>query len=155
MTRKKPVKKPFAFAKRSKASLASLSGKTADGKRVKPAKVRKTVENDEGCLHKHAWQWVTREYPALLIFHVANERKGSIGAVMHFKRMGVLPGVSDFLAFPMSGRKAAIELKDDEGEQDAEQEKFQRRWERTGGVYFIVRTLEEFQGVINGVMLFG
>jgi len=123
--------------------------------KVPKPRVRKTVENDETCLQKHAWQWVTREYPALLIFHVANERKGSIGAVMHFKRMGVLPGVSDFLAFPMNGRKVAVELKDDEGDQDPAQVTFQKRWERTGGVYFIVRTLEEFQGVINGVMLFG
>lgn len=68
--------------------------------------------------------------------------------------MGVLRGVADFLAFPDGGRKAAIELKDDEGDQDSDQEKFQRRWERTGGAYFLVRTLEEFQGVINGLMIF-
>ena len=134
--------------------MASSRKKRVKKKIVPPPRVRKTVENDETCLQKHAWQWVTREYPNLLIFHVANERKGSIGAVMHFKRMGVLPGVADFLAFP-KGRAVAIELKDDEGDQDTEQEKFQRRWERAGGVYFIVRTLEEFQGVVNGIMLFG
>lgn len=97
---------------------------------------------------------MTREHPSLLIFHVANERKGSIGAAMHFKRMGVLPGVADFLAFPNNGRKAAIELKDDEGTQDGSQKMFQSRWERSGGVYFVVRTQEQFQGVIAALMLF-
>jgi hypothetical protein len=145
-------KKPFDFAKRSKANLALLSGKTADGKRVKP-RIRKTIENDETCLQKHCWQWVQKAHSDLLIFHVANERKGSIGAVMHFKRMGVLPGVADFLAFPY-GRSVAIELKDDEGAMDLEQQKFARRWEGAGNAYFVVRTIEEFQGVIDAITLF-
>jgi hypothetical protein len=122
----------------------------------KKAKVRKTATNDETCLQKHCKQWLDKSgyWSRLLIFHVANERKGSIGAAMHFKRMGVRPGVADWLAFP-PGRSVAIELKDDEGEQDAEQEKFQAKWEAAGNLYFLVRTLPEFQGVIDGIMLFG
>lgn len=122
--------------------------------RKKPAKKRKTVENDETCLHMHCWQWVQKEHPDLLIFHVANERKGGYGAHMHFKRMGVIAGVADFLAFPR-GRAAAIELKDDEGGQRAGQERFQKRWERAGHVYVVVRTLEEFQGAIRALTVFG
>lgn len=89
-----------------------------------------------------------------MIFHVANERKGSIGAIMHFKRMGVRPGVGDYLAFTIS-RKVAVELKDDEGTQSTDQEKFQERWEAAGGEYYIVRTLEEFQAIITPLALFG
>jgi len=89
----------------------------------------------------------------LLIFHVANERMGSVGAAVHFKRMGVRPGVADYLAFP-TGRAVAIELKDDKGDQDKAQEIFQCDWETAGNTYFIVRTLEEFQGVINAITLF-
>jgi hypothetical protein len=109
----------------------------------------------EKCLHHHCQAWLVASglWGRLLIFHVANERRGGIGTVMHFKRVGVRPGVADYLAF-MPGRAAAIELKDDEGEQDADQIKFQRQWEACGNVYFVVRTLEEFQGVINGVSLF-
>jgi hypothetical protein len=89
----------------------------------------------------------------LLIFHVANERKGSIGAAMHFKRMGVRPGVADWLAF-VPGRSIAIELKDDDGVQNNFQIRFQRQWEAAGNVYLIVRTLEEFQGTIQALALF-
>lgn len=122
----------------------------------KAAKVRapKTIENDETCLHMHCWQWVQKAYPGLLIFHVANERQAAVQYHVKLKRMGVLGGVGDFLAFPDNGRKAAIELKDNEGVQDADQIKFQKRWERSGGLYFVCRTLEEFQGVVNGIMLF-
>ena len=64
-----------------------------------------------------------------MIFHVANERKARVQYHLKLKRLGVLKGVADFLAFPIDGRKFAIELKDDEGTQDADQIKFQRRWE--------------------------
>ncbi len=118
----------------------------------RPAKkVRKTVTNDETCLQMHCWQWVQKAYPALLIFHVANERKAAVQYHIKLKRLGVLGGVADFLAFPAGGCRAAIELKDDKGGQEPEQELFQRRWEHSGGVYFLVRTLEEFQGVVNGI----
>ena len=91
----------------------------------------------------------------MLIFHVANERKASVQYHVKMKRKGVLAGVADFLAFPVGGRKVAIELKDDEGEQDEDQIKFQRRWEHTGGAYFIARTLEDFQTVVDCAVMFG
>lgn len=124
-------------------------------KKVPKKRVPKTATNDETCLQMHGWAWVIKAHPGLLIFHVANERKASIQYHMKLKRLGVLPGVADFLAFPDNGRKTAIELKDDEGVQDQDQIKFQLHWERSGGAYFICRTLEEFQGVVAGIMLFG
>ena len=104
----------------------------------------------EKCLHLLCWQWVSRARPDLLIFHVPNERKGGIGTALHFQRMGVLPGVADFLVFT-AGRRVAIELKDEDGKQRQSQVLFQVRWEREGGTYLIVRTIEEFQGAIDGI----
>lgn len=135
--------------------MASSRKRPVKKKLVKKAKIRKTATNDETCLQMHCWAWVKKTYPGLLIFHVANERKAVVQYHLKLKRMGVLGGVADFLAFPVNTRKAAIELKDDEGEQDGEQELFQKRWEHAGGLYFICRTLEEFQGVVSGLMLFG
>ncbi len=122
--------------------------KNSVSSRKKPARKR----NETG-LQYRCWQWVQKTHPGLLIFHVANERKGSVGAAVHFKRMGVRPGVADFLAFP-HGRAIAIELKDDDGKQSADQVKFERRWKTAGNTYLVVRTLEEFQGVINAITLF-
>lgn len=104
-------------------------------------------------MHCQAWLVKSGLWGRLLIFHVPNERRGGIGTVMHFKRMGVRPGVADYLAFP-PGRSVAIELKDEDGPQDKEQEKFQRHWEHAGNLYFLVRSLEEFQGVVQGIALF-
>lgn len=104
----------------------------------------------------HCKQWLDKSgiWRRLLIFHVANERKGSIGAVMHFKRMGVRNGVADWLMF-RGGRGSAIELKDDDGDQDEDQKRFQHQWEAAGNTYIIVRTLEHFQNIVNAFMVWG
>ena len=104
--------------------------------------------------HMKAWAWIQKAHPALLIFHVANERKAHVQYHLKLKRLGVLKGVADFLAFPVDGRKIAIELKDGKGVQDAEQIKFQRRWEHAGGLYFVARTLADFQFIVDGFMMF-
>lgn len=98
-------------------------------------------------------QWVRKAHPELLIFHVANERHAPVQHHVKLKRLGVLAGVADFLAF-FNGRSCAIELKDARGEQDGDQIVFQKMWEHMGGSYFVVRTLTEFQNVINGLTLF-
>ena len=114
-------------------------------RKKKAPKVRGPSENE---IHMKAWAWVRDTHPELLIFHVANERKASVQYHVKMKRKGVLAGVADFLAFPNSGRKLAIELKDSDGVQDADQIKFQKRWERAGGLYYLVRALGEFQAII-------
>lgn len=106
-------------------------------------------------LQMHCKQWLDKSglWGRLLIFHVANERRGGFGTHMHFKRMGVRPGVADWLAFT-PGRAIAIELKDADGEQKPDQEKFQAKWEACGNSYFVARTLEEFQGIVQAFALF-
>lgn len=123
----------------------------------KPAKkaARKPKGPSENEIHVKAWAWVQKAHPELLIFHVANERKAHVRHHVNMKRKGVLAGVADFLAFPVNGRKLAIELKDDKGKQEDEQEKFQRRWERAGGAYFVVRTLADFRVVVDCAVMFG
>lgn len=124
----------------------------------KPAKKprkRPTKGGGEKGLQYRCQQWLVKSglWERLLIFHVPNERKGSIGAAVHFKRMGVLPGAPDYLAI-VRNRSDAIELKEGSGEQGPDQIRFQRRWERAGHRYHVVRTLEEFQCVVNALNMF-
>ena len=124
--------------------------------RKKPAKkAPKAKGPSENEIHVKAWAWVQKAHPELLIFHVANERKASVQYHIKMMRKGVLAGVADFLAFPINGRKFAIELKDDEGVQDRAQLRFQQRWERAGGAYFVVRTLADFQVTVDCAVMFG
>jgi hypothetical protein len=100
-----------------------------------------------------AWQWVCEAHPELLIFHVPNGGSRNIAEAMKFKRMGVLPGVADFLCFKEM-RKVAIELKDSNGDQSVDQKKFAQRWFNVGGEYYVCRSLEEFQGTIKAIAMF-
>lgn len=136
--------------------MASKSRKTASKKVRKSATKKRPEEVSETCLHKHCQQWLEKSgmWGRLLIFHVPNERKGGIGAIMHFKRMGVRPGVADYLLFKGSNR-IAIELKDVDGPQRTDQERFQEKWEANGGIYHLVRTVEDFQNIVNLAALFG
>lgn len=121
-----------------------------------PKHAPKPAKQSETCFHMHCQQWLEKSgwWDKLLIFHVANERRGSIGAIMHFKRLGVRKGVADYLLFGLS-RDAAIELKDNEGKQDKDQEKFERQWTACGKAYFVVRTLEDFQSLVTALAVFG
>jgi hypothetical protein len=100
-------------------------------------------------LHMKVQQWLEKSglWKKLLIFHVPNERHGSIGAITHFKRLGVRPGVADYLAF-VNGRRIAIELKDEKGMQSKYQKIFQTQWEAANNQYYLVRSLEAFQHII-------
>jgi hypothetical protein len=96
----------------------------------------------------HAWQWVRETYPDLLIFHVpSGELRNPITAVK-LKRMGVVPGVADFLMF-VPGKGIAIELKDRGGEQSPAQKRFQKQWENCGNVYAIARSLDQFKDTVE------
>jgi hypothetical protein len=97
----------------------------------------------------HAWQWVRKTYPDLLIFHVPSGEHRDIATAMKLKRMGVIPGVADFLMF-IPGHGIAIEMKNEDGVQSKAQEYFQKQWEKLGHTYLIARSLNSFKEIING-----
>jgi hypothetical protein len=97
-----------------------------------------------------AWQWVREAYPHLLIFHVPSGEHRNVVTAVKLKRMGVVPGVADFLMFIPFRTAIAIEMKDHGGQQSEAQKKFQKQWETCGFEYELVRTLEEFQQVVQG-----
>lgn len=116
----------------------------------------KPAKQSERTLHMHCQQWLEKSgwWAKLLIFHVPNERRGGFGAMIHFKRLGVRPGVADYLMFGLA-RDAAIELKDRDGEQSTGQETFEAQWRACGKVYFVIRTLEDFQATVVALAVFG
>ena len=101
----------------------------------------------------HACQWLRKEVKGLLIFHVPNGEHRHIAVAKKLQRMGVMPGVADFLCFTPS-RKIAIELKDQDGKQTPDQIKFEKEWTALNGEYYLCRTLDQFQNLVFGIMLF-
>ena len=118
--------------------------KPAKGKPLPKVSSRPTSENE---IHLLAWQWVKKTYPDLLIFHVPNGGNRNMQEALKFKRMGVVPGVADFLMF-VPGHAVAIELKDRGGKQSEAQREFQKQWEALGNEYWLVRSLTDFQSIV-------
>lgn len=111
------------------------------------------LELPESGIQMHCWQWFKKAYPHTLLFHVPNGELRHISVANKLKRMGVVPGIADFLGFTLLGTKHAIELKTLTGSQKVAQENFERYWTASGGTYDIARSLEDFQTVCG--RLFG
>ena len=73
--------------------------------------------------------------------------KNNTGAVKtikgHFQRYG-LKGSSDILGLSHLGQFVAVEIKTGTGRQSGDQKNFQRMVESNGGLYFIVRSEQDF-----------
>ena len=67
------------------------------------------------------------------------------------KAMGMVPGVSDTI-FLWAGKALLIEFKTPTGRQSAKQKEWQARAEAQGFRYYIVRSLEDFKQLIEGII---
>ncbi len=73
--------------------------------------------------------------------------------IAHFKKMGLLPGVSDLIIIH-NGNAYCMEVKTDTGVQLVSQERFEERVLEVGGKYGIVRSIEDVTGQLKewGIM---
>ena len=63
--------------------------------------------------------------------------------------MGVRPGVADIIILTSTSLPIAVELKIPKGGRQSDNQKgFQAVWEAAGGIYLIVRTPEEVDGLV-------
>jgi len=85
--------------------------------------------------------------PRCQIFSVPNERSNT-KEQMRMLATGLLSGVSDLIVM-LPGEVLFVEVKDAVGRQSAKQMDFQERAESLGFEYFLVRSLEDFQKIIQ------
>jgi len=128
-------------ASRTQSRATSKAAKTSAAKRV--SRPRKT---EEQTLQMIAVQWFRNAYPRVLAFHVPNGGLRNRKVAETLQRMGVLPGVYDWLMFPGLA-KVAIEFKKLGGVLSDEQKDFMVAWIACGGRCASVTTLEQFKEV--------
>lgn len=85
--------------------------------------------------------------PQHVIFSVPNEGQNA-KEQMYKKALGLLSGVSDLIVL-LNGKILFIECKDQHGKQRDSQINFQKRIEKLGFEYHIVRSLEDFKKIIS------
>jgi hypothetical protein len=85
-------------------------------------------------------------------FHVPNgEKRDKVTAAL-LRQMGVRPGVADFILL-CHGQAIAVEVKTLDGRQSKDQKDFAAVWQMAGGIYAIVRTPREIDGLRFQFML--
>lgn len=105
------------------------------------------------------WLWTAHPETRRCFFHVPNEmeklqgesKQSHIRRIMNARSKGVVKGVWDNV-FLWEGSVNVIELKVGKNGLSPEQMKFGDVWEKHGARKFEVRSLEEFQEVIEGVL---
>ena len=105
----------------------------------------------EDRLTQECYLWFHNTYPSLrgLLFHVPNGGRRFGFEASKFKTMGVWKGVADFL-FVFNGNILGIELKTAKGVQSPSQKEWEAQFVmKGGGSYYIARTLQEFQYIVN------
>ena len=101
-------------------------------------------------LMQSCYTWFNNTYPELrgCLWKVENERKRTKYEQSIAKSTGLVSGVADFNAV-FCGKFYGLELKTENGTQSKNQKAWQKAIEAQGGEYYIIRSLEEFQGLIT------
>ena len=95
-------------------------------------------------------RWFRYQYPDLLLWHTngtAQNRKH--GAILVGR--GCMAGVPDLLFF-YRGQLHGIELKTEKGRQSPKQKEFQAKFEKEGGQYYIVRSVDNFVSLVQSIV---
>lgn len=97
-----------------------------------------------------AWLWNTHPETRGLFFSVTNNSE-HIARAMQRKSLGLVSGVSDCL-FLWHGKTYCFEFKNESGRQSEAQKIWETKVFKHGFEYYIVRSLDEFKGVINSIL---
>lgn len=115
----------------------------------------------ESKIQQEAYNWFNNTYclkhhkPSYIIHSVPNgipipiPKKERARALDLLKKTGMVNGVSDLIIHIENGKCIMAECKTDTGLQSEEQKEIERKIKALGGVYFVFRSLAEFQTKIK------
>jgi hypothetical protein len=95
------------------------------------------------CLRHHV--------PRCSIFSVPNGGSRNIIEAKRLKATGMKAGVSDLIIL-IPGKTIFIELKNENGKQSLKQKEFQETVLNLNQEYYLLRSLDEFKSLINGLI---
>ena len=111
------------------------------------------MKHEESDLQKACVRWFAMQYPeqrGLLCSNLSNTSGHNPVHGRINKAMGLMPGRSD-LVYYRNGRAYMIEVKTAKGRQSDSQKAWQKKIEKEGFSYVIVRSIEEFINLINHI----
>lgn len=99
--------------------------------------------NNTYCLKKHNPRLLIHSVPNGVAIELPPKEKARVLDLL--LKTGMVPGISDLIIHGVNGRCIMPECKKQFGKQSPEQIEIQSRVEALGGIYFVFRSLLEFQ----------
>ena len=118
-----------------------------------PATQKRGVSHEEDRLQAECFKWARNTFPYTsgCLFAVPNGGKRNKVEAMKLKATGTVAGIPDLL-FLWKGRFHAFELKTETGTLSDNQKFVHKVWKFHGVEVRIVRSLEDFQKIFNGII---
>jgi hypothetical protein len=123
-------------------------------------------KESEALIQQQIYNWFNNEFclkknvPRLLIYSVPNgipiqlPQKEMSRALDALNKIGMTNGISDLKIEGILGRTISVEVKNRDGNQSTAQIEIQKRIEDLGGIYILVRSLEQFQAEIKKYLIY-
>ena len=100
-------------------------------------------------MHAECVAWFRKTFPATLGWHTPNGGKRGKAEAAKFRRLGVLPGVPDWIILQTNREPCFIEFKTSKGRVSPGQKDFAEEVEAMGLKFLIVRSFKEFVSICS------
>ena len=112
-------------------------------------------KESEAVIQQEIWMDFNNAYPKLIIHSVPNGisfpllPKEKARVLDALNKTGMTSGVADLIIHGKNGKCIMVEVKNSTNDQDPKQIKIQAKLEALGGIYLLVRSLQDFQNQIS------
>jgi hypothetical protein len=107
-------------------------------------------KESESLIQQQIYIWFNNTHRNCIIHSVPNgSSTGDPRIISQMTQLGMVKGISDLIIWLPKGKAIMVEVKNSTGSQSADQIKIQQKLESLGGIYILVRSLEDFKQKIS------
>lgn len=107
-------------------------------------------KESEALIQQQIYIHTNNTYRQLICHSVPNgSSTGDARVISQMSQIGMVKGISDLIIHGKNGRCIMVEVKNSTGKQSPDQIKIQLKLEALGGVYILVRSIEDFKNKLS------
>jgi hypothetical protein len=107
-------------------------------------------KESESLIQQQIFIYMNNTYRHIICHSVPNgSSTGDARIISQMSQLGMVRGISDLIIWLPKGKSIMVEVKNSTGSQSADQIKIQQKLEKLGGIYILVRSLDDFKQKIS------
>lgn len=104
----------------------------------------------EALIQQQIFIYINNNYRHLICHSVPNgSSTGDPRIISQMTQLGMVKGIADLIIWLPKGKAIMVEVKNSTGSQSTDQIKIQQKLENLGGIYILVRSLDDFKQKIS------